>query len=146
MRTRGESAIPPSPSKFGETTGDPPWPTSAVADRRRILLAVEPRVLGDALAAVLDAVGLDDVIVNHTKGAHGTSMHIDAAVVSDDSVPVVADVVIHVPIRGSAHVSTPARNDEVTLRTPEELLTILDRYCPSTAPRVPSTGADGAQR
>jgi hypothetical protein len=116
-----------------------------VADRRRILLAVEPRVLGDALAAVLDAVGLDDVLVSHTNGADGTSTHIDAAVVSDAASPVVADVVIHVPVRGSAHVSTRTRDDEVTLRTPEELLTILDHYCPAAAPRVPSVSADGAQ-
>jgi hypothetical protein len=117
-----------------------------VADRRRILLAVEPRVLGDALAAVLDSVGVDDVLVSGTKGADGTSMHIDAVIVSDSSTPVEADVVIHVPARGAAHVSTPARDDEVTLRTPEDLLTILDRYCPATAPRVPSVSPDGAQR
>jgi len=116
-----------------------------VADRRRILLAVEPRVLGDALAEVLAAVGLDEVLVSGGERADEIGMHLDAAIVSRHHDDLVADVVIHVPTDRAAHVTTAALDVNVSVRSPHELLTVLDRYCPTIAPRVALDGTGGAR-
>ena len=117
-----------------------------VADRRRILLAVEPRVFGDALAEVLTAVGLDEVLVSGAERADESPMHLDAAIVSRDDDDVVADVVIHVTTDRAAHVTTAAADVNVSLRSPHELLSVLDRYCPTVAPRVTAAEPGGAHR
>ena len=116
-----------------------------MADRRRILLALEPRVLGDALAEVLTAVGLDEVLVSGSERADELGMHLDAAIVSRDHADIVADVVIHVPTDRAAHVTTAAQDVNVSLRSPQELLSVLDRYCPTIAPRVTLPPSGGAQ-
>lgn len=55
---------------------------------RRLLIAVEPRLLGDALARVLDAE-YDVVVVDPSTPppADANPLHFDAAVVSGEQVP-----------------------------------------------------------
>jgi hypothetical protein len=114
--------------------------------RRRILLAVQPRVLRDALADVLDEVGLDDVLVSEREGADRSTMSFDAAIVSEADEQVTADVVIAVgeSLDSLSHVITPTRQEDVHLRSPQQLLSLLDRFCPTTAARILPQG--GAQQ
>jgi hypothetical protein len=106
-----------------------------VADRRRILLAVEPRVLADALAEMLGSIGVDEVLSGRTGAADGPPMHLDAAIITPEDRDVIADVVIELGPHNVAHVTNAAGSQEVALRTPYQLLQLLDRYCPTEPSR-----------
>jgi hypothetical protein len=117
--------------------------TDRVGTRRRILLAVQPRILGDALAAVLDSVGLDEVLVSEPVAADRTSMSYDAAILSRPHAGVHADVVIEVAGVGDearSHVVAGTLTEDVDLSTPQQLLSVLDRFCPTTTPRTAPAG------
>jgi hypothetical protein len=109
-----------------------------VADRRRILLAVEPRVLADALAEMLGSVGLDEVLSRPLEPADDPTMHLDAAIITPKDHGVIADVVIELGPHNVAHVTNAAGSQEVALRTPYQLLQLLDRFCPTEPSRCTS--------
>jgi hypothetical protein len=114
-----------------------------VVRRRRILLAVQPRVLRDALEEVLDSVGLDEVLVSDVDAADRSLMSFDAAILSQPSADVRADVVIEVDglaADARGHVTAGTRSEDVTLRTPQQLLSLLDRLCPTSAARISPAG------
>jgi hypothetical protein len=96
---------------------------------RRILVAVEPRLLGDTLSALLAEIGLDEVVRLGTEAATG---HIDLALVNDGSPSVRADLVLRVP--DSAELAVAGRGD-LRPGSASELLAILDRVCPAGEPR-----------
>ena len=111
--------------------------------RRRILLDVQPRVLRDALGEVLDSVGLDEVLVSEEEPADRSTMSYDAAIVSSTALDVDADVVIELDLTGmdtTGHVRTATAVEVIDLRTPDQLLTLLDRLCPTTAARTTPFG------
>lgn len=96
---------------------------------RRILVAVEPRLLGDALSELLADIGLDEVVRPHDDDDDG---HIDLALVNDGSPPVRADLVLRVP--DSAELAASGSGD-LRPASASELLAILDRVCPAREPR-----------
>jgi hypothetical protein len=96
---------------------------------RRILVAVEPRLLGDALSELLTEIGLDDVVRLDADPLDG---HIDLALVSDGSPHVRADLVLRVP--DSADLAESGKGD-LRPGSAGELLVILDRVCPAAEPR-----------
>lgn len=65
--------------------------------RRRILLAVEPRILGDALADVLGHLGVDDVVLYDDADLSELDGTFDAAIVSETPGGLQVGVVITVP-------------------------------------------------
>jgi hypothetical protein len=118
----------------------------SVAPRRRILVAVEPRVLGDALAAVLAEVGLDEVLVSGTERADDPEMPIDVAVLSRPHPAVSAKLIIEVDSGLTASVVTAADAVDVVLASPHDLLAVLDEYCPASSLRVAAPAAGGVHR
>lgn len=99
------------------------------AGRRRILLAVEPRVLGEVLAAVLREDANAEVI-DLRDAPRPAGDHFDAAIVTIDLTGSVdADVVIELPdhevaLRGS--VTQGGEIDPVELDSLDALLALLD--------------------
>lgn len=106
--------------------------------RRRILLDVQPRLLRDAIEVLLDSVGLDEVLVSDAGPADRSPMSFDAAILTVPTTHVTADVVIELPSSAPGalgQVTSGARSEHVALHTPSQLLSILDRVCPASAPR-----------
>jgi formylmethanofuran dehydrogenase subunit A len=105
--------------------------------RRRILLAVEPRVLEGALAAILERLDLDDVVQLHDDGRAGAY---DAAIVTitlpDD---IRSDFVITLPDTvGEAalgRVTVDGQSSDVALPTHNEVIDLLDEQLPAQASR-----------
>jgi hypothetical protein len=111
--------------------------------RTRVAIAVEPTILGDALADVLRGAGVDEVVnLRETDAPTGA---FDAAVVTlllpDD---VDADVVIELPGspagRGETHVRVHGRSARVSISDVEDILRLLDDYCPADEPRWRANG------
>ena len=106
--------------------------------RRRILLDVQPRVLRDALEQVLDSIGLDEVLVSDEEPADRSPMSFDAAILTIPASNIAADVVIELPSAeptSLGHVTAGSSSEDVDLRTPTQLLALLDRLCPAATPR-----------
>jgi hypothetical protein len=105
--------------------------------RRRILLDVQPRVLRDALEQVLDSIGLDEVLVSDEEPADRSPMSFDAAILTIPASNIAADVVIELPSAASStgHVTAGSSSEDVDLRSPTQLLDLLDRLCPASTPR-----------
>lgn len=107
--------------------------------RPRVAIAVEPTILGDALADVLRDAGVDDVVnLRDTAPALGA---FDAAVVTlvlPDEVD--ADVVIELPGtptgNGVTRVKVRGHTARVPVRAVADILRLLDDYCPGSAPRT----------
>lgn len=123
--------------------------------RPRVAIAVEPTILGDALTAVLREVGLDDVVnLRHPddpgEGDDADARGFDAAVVTvvlPDSVDV--DVVIELPDSASGggltNVRLPGQCDTVAVHALDDILRLLDDYCPSSdRRRLPPRTEPGA--
>jgi hypothetical protein len=115
--------------------------------RRRVLVAVEPAILGDALAGVLGSEGDDvDVIDLRDASADGPAGHYDAAIVTV-VLPhgIDADVVIELP----DHLGNPGtgsvRHGRITARVHldgiDDLLDVLrataEASSPSASPTAP---------
>ena len=102
---------------------------------RRILLAVEPRVLEGALARLL-SVGSDDEVVQVGRtGRTAPGGGYDAAVISDQlPAGVRADVVITLPdTRGSGGTGTVTSGEavhEVSIGRAERVVELLEQYVP----------------
>lgn len=108
-----------------------------VAPRRRILLGVEPRILSDSLATVLDHVGVDDVLLYADQRADRSAVAYDAAILSVPHDAVMADLVIEVDDDTSVgHVVSGEHSEDVPVRTPLQLLSLLDRLCPASTDRI----------
>ena len=78
------------------------WFTAAVTrvlGRRRVVVAVEPRLLADALARALERTDVDVVIHLDSRDVHVGTAEFDLALVSGDTLPdgVGADVVVYLP-------------------------------------------------
>lgn len=109
--------------------------------RPRVAIAVEPTILGDALADVLLGAGVDDVVNLRTDADEATATF-DAALVTvvlpDD---VDADVVIELPDTptgaGETHVSVRGHRAVVPVTALDDVLAILDDYCPAPERRRP---------
>ena len=95
---------------------------------RRILVAVEPRLLGDALAELLADIGLDDVV-----RPGDPSGHVDLALVSEGSPAVRADLILRVP--NADDLATDGTGD-LRPGSAADLISILDRVCPASSPRL----------
>lgn len=108
--------------------------------RPRVAIAVEPTILADALADVLLGAGVDDVVNLRTDADDTTCF--DAALVTvvlPDTVD--ADVVIELPDTptgaGETHVSVRGYRAVVPVTALDDVLGILDDYCPAAEPRRP---------
>lgn len=65
-------------------------------------------------------------------------MSFDAAILTVPTSPVAADVVIELPNGAPGalgRVTSGAKSEPVTLQTPAQLLSLLDRLCPTSVPR-----------
>jgi hypothetical protein len=99
--------------------------------RPRILVAVEPRLLADAMAALLSEADQDDVEVLPEGGV--PEGHYDGAVVTIDLTGLDAGVVIRLPDEeGSAGMGTATTRSEdrpVDLPDVRSVLDLLDEHC-----------------
>jgi hypothetical protein len=105
-----------------------------VVDRRRILVALEPRVLAEAVAEVLERIGVDDVIL---AGPDLPGGHFDAALVSGPRSRTDADLVIEVPLDwGPSRLSGSEPETPIPVRSTKELAELLDCHCAAATSRV----------
>ena len=115
------------------------WSVSAPR-RPRVAIAVQPTILGDALAAVLRDAGVDEVVNLREGEPADDAPHFDAAVVTivlPDAVD--ADVVIQLPDtpegEGVTNVHHRNRCETVSVTALDDILRLLDDYCPGPASR-----------
>ena len=112
---------------------------AAPALRPRILVAVEPRLLADAMAALLVEAGQDDVeVLAPEEEPQG---HYDGAVVTFDLTGLDADVVIHLPNdRGGSGIGSTTTPDDglrdVELADMRAVFDLLDRSCATATRRA----------
>ena len=105
-----------------------------VAVRRRILVALEPRVLSEAVAEVLERIGLDDVVL---AGPDLPGGRFDAALLSGPRSRTDADLVIEIPAEwGPSRLSGSLEEAPIPVSTTLELAELLDRYCAAATSRV----------
>lgn len=111
--------------------------------RPRVAIAVEPTILGDALTDVLKGAGVDEVVNLRPDAPPHVPETFDAAVVTivvPDNVN--ADVVIELPDTPTGHGDTRVRVNGRSARVPvhavEDILRLLDDYCPAEEPRTAS--------
>lgn len=106
--------------------------------RRSLALAVSPTIFADALASVLQADGVDEVIDLTEQPDRPLALgHYDAAVVSPGVDQPDADVVIILPPSGQGIVaiSREGVNEHVWVHSVAELFDLLDEVCPAARPR-----------
>jgi hypothetical protein len=105
-----------------------------VGSRRRILVALEPRVLAEAVVEVLERIGLDDVVL---AGPDLPGGHFDAALLSGPRSHTDADLLIEVPVSwGPSRLSGSDSESPIPVTTAAELAELLDRYCAADSSRV----------
>jgi hypothetical protein len=105
-----------------------------VPGRRRILVALEPRVLAEAVAEVLERIGLDDVVL---AGADLPGGRFDAALLSGPRSRTDADLVIEIPAHwGPSRLSGSRAGEPIPVSTTVELAELLDRYCAAATSRA----------
>ena len=110
-----------------------------------MLIAIRPVVLEGAFAAILHAVGVDDVLQYHgATGAERAGPFAAAIVSADLAADVVADVVITLPemdgtgvptAPARGHVTSGNRRVEVDIRDEREVIDLLDEHVPTSASR-----------
>jgi hypothetical protein len=108
------------------------------ARRPRILVALEPAILAEALAALLEQAGQDEVEVlavgDDPRGYY------DGAIVTIDLTDLDAGVVIHLPdTSGGAGIGTTTTANEereVDLVDARSVLELLDQHCATSVPRT----------
>jgi hypothetical protein len=105
--------------------------------KRSLALAVSPSIFADALASVLQADGVDDVIDLTEYDRPPVLDHYDAAVVSPGVDQPDADVVIILPPsgRGIVAISREGVSEHIWVHTVAELFDLLDEVCPASRPR-----------
>ena len=99
-------------------------------------VAVDPKLLGDALETVLTHDGVDEVVPADRIGRE----HLDAVVVTIDLTgDPGADIVIRLPDSsgnaGVARVTTSRGSEDMWIDDAASILDLLDRYCPAARPR-----------
>jgi phosphotransferase system IIA component len=104
-----------------------------VVARRRILVALEPRVLAEAVAEVLVHIGVDDVIL---AGPDLPGGHFDAAILSGPRNHTQADLLIEVPVDWKPARSGSDPDQPIPVSSTKELAALLDRYCAAAESRV----------
>ena len=114
-----------------------------MSERRRIFVDVEPRLLGDSLVALLEFVGVDDVVTAPSNGGGLGMRRFDAAVVTAAPEWLDTEVLIEVPGDDAAR---PPIGDALRCATPEQLLELLDRHCPAEVVRAELLRSDGPAR
>jgi hypothetical protein len=104
-----------------------------------VLVAVAPVVLEGAYAAILELVGLDDVVEFHAASTAQRGARYDAAIVSHElAADVDADVVItlpdalddEAPPSRQGRVDTRGTSDTVDIRDQRDVIDLLDRHLP----------------
>ncbi len=108
-------------------------------DPPRVLVAVEPALLGRVLTELLQGIGEDEV-TNLADGAtlpppHPFSAALVSATHADEGI---AEVVVVVPAPGQTmgQVHTGTATLEVDMQAPLAVLDVLDRFCPATRRRA----------
>ena len=105
----------------------------------RIAVAVEPSLLGDAIAEVLTHDGLDEVVREGQLGSDRLTAAVVTIVLPDEPG---ADVVIELPDSlgntGVGRVRTASGVEPVVFTGISTILELLDRYCPGPSPRLAS--------
>ena len=99
--------------------------------RRRILVAMEPAVLEGALAVLLEADAGNDVVQFHGSAAIDLREPYDAAIATMDLPDDVhAHMLITLPVgenaTGVGHVITDGVDREVRVRSPQQVIDLLD--------------------
>lgn len=109
-----------------------------VSPRPRILVALEPPMLADAMAALLEEAGQDDIEV--LAAGEEPRGHYDGAIVTLDLTDLDAGVVIQLPdASGGAGVgvaSTEAEDQDVELTDVRSVLALLDEHCATDRARA----------
>ena len=98
--------------------------------RRRVLIAAEPRVLAEALAAMLRSAG-DDVVVVAAEKAPPTGGEFDAAVVTDAALrPARVTVVLPDELgnAGTGSVHGPGGTASVYIPDADRVVELLDEH------------------
>ncbi len=99
--------------------------------RRRVAIAVNPKLLGDALSRALAKDELEIVVLGEEPGAGG-SRHADVLIVSHEPPEDVdAEVVIHLPDDNSGGiglVTTPESSERVAMGDLASVTAAVDRY------------------
>lgn len=128
------------PGRVGSSNAEPPAAAGGKAPRGgrpRILVAVEPKLLADAMAALLVEAGQDDV---ETLDQGPPSGHYDGAVVTIDLTDLDAGFVIRLPDDvgggGVGTASTPGEGRRVDLPDARSVLNLLDEHCATGTPRA----------
>jgi hypothetical protein len=109
-----------------------------VSPRPRILVALEPAMFADAMAALLEKAGQDEVeVLAAGDQPHG---HYDGAIVTLDLTGLDADVVIHLPDElgggGTGATTTATAERDVELVDVRSVLEVLDEHCATARPRA----------
>ena len=124
------------------------------AARSSVLVALAPVVLEGAYAAILELVGLDEVVEFHTASPSERRARYDAAIVSPElSSEVVAGVVITLPdaLDDDALPTRRGRVDAdgagatVDIRDQRDVIDLLDHHVPLAerrSDRLPAASAD----
>ncbi len=104
-------------------------------------VAVQPRLLGGAIAQVLASAGVDDVVSRDQFGAG----HVDAAVVTGVLPDLLeADVIVELPDSASGtglgQVRTARGVEPIQIDGTLSILEVLDRYCPGPTSRLAHDG------
>ncbi len=102
-------------------------------------MAVEPTILRDALAQLLESMG--DEVVDVSDVADGRGAPIDVALVTaGQAVGVESAVRIELPdatgAGGTGRVSWRGNEEAVEIYDFLSVLAVLDTYCPGSAPRM----------
>ena len=102
--------------------------------RRRVAIAVSPRLLGDALSKVLAGEDRDIVVFPIEQlGAQGDERHFDIVLVSGPAPSSLdADVVIRLPETPTIGVALVG-GERVPLRTLDDLVSLVERVAPAAA-------------
>ena len=109
-------------------------------ERRRILLAVEPRVLEGALASILEQLDLDEIVQRQAEGAASRTGDFDAAIVTIGLADGVrSGVVITLPDtvgdEALGSLTVDGRTSAVDIPTYTEVIDLLDARLPAHLPR-----------
>lgn len=124
-------------SLLSEMSGSDDHSGTPARGRPRILVAVEPRLLADAMATLLTDAGQDDVEVLPEGGT--PQGHYDGAVVTIDLTGLDAEIVIRLPDdAGGAGTGTATTSDEgrdVELLDVGSVLHLLDEHLSTPTPR-----------
>jgi hypothetical protein len=134
----GLSVQPGEVRPLSEMSGSDEVGGTAPRERPRILVAVEPRLLADAMATLLTDAGQDDVEVLPDGGV--PEGHYDGAVVTLDLTGLDAEIVIRLPDdAGGAGTGTATISDEgrdVELLDVQSVLHLLDEHVSTAKPRA----------